>query len=201
MNHIHESNILKFSKDNLPWNYVSEGVWCGGRFELPNLSTGYHGLVMEWLNHCITKFDRPKILLVSEGNKVKSHFKALYKNCEIFTTDLHWDLQSEPDIVADICKLGSLPLKEFDIIVNHSVLEHVYAPFAAMQNMTNSLKNNGYLITGTHPPAFRYHQFPRDYIRFVIDWWYDIPQFIQELELLELFQVQQHYVFSCYHKE
>jgi len=200
MNHIHDPKILKYSKGKRPWNYVSEGVWVGGRFELPNLSTGYHGLVMEWLNHSVSQLKNPKLLLVSEGNKVKSHFKAIYKNCEILTTDLHWDLQTEPDITADICKLGSLPVNEFDIIVNHSVLEHVYAPFVAMQNMVNSLKKGGYLITGTHPPAFRYHQFPRDYIRFVIDWWYDLPQFIKGIELQEFFQVQQHYVFSCYKK-
>jgi len=93
-----------------------------------------------------------------------------------------------------------LPKNEYDIIINHSVIEHVYAPYLAMLNMSNALKSGGYLITGTHPPAFRYHQFPRDYIRFVIDWWYDLPQFIADIELYEFYQEGQSYVFSCYKK-
>ncbi len=203
MNFIHEEKLTKFSKNGNKWDYASQGVWVGGRYPLPNLSTGFHQLVMDWFNHFSSElpiYNRAKILLVSEGKEVKGHFQSIYKGHDIFTTDLHWDLQSKPDIIGDICQSKTLPKNEYDIIINHSVIEHVYAPFAAMQNMVNALKKGGYLITGTHPPAFRYHQFPRDYIRFVIDWWYDLPQFIKGIELYEFFQEGQSYVFSCYHK-
>ncbi len=201
MNFIHEAKLTRFSKNGNKWDYASQGVWVGGCYKLPNLSQGYHGLVMAWIEHCIGKFENPKILLVSEGKEVKEHFQSKYKNCEISTTDLHWDLQSKPDIIGDICKPETLPKNKYDIIINHSVLEHVYDPFGAMVSMSNALKNGGYLITGTHPPSFRYHQFPRDYIRFVIDWWYDLPQFIKGIYLYEFFQEGQSYVFSCYHKK
>ncbi len=200
MNFIHDAKLVKFSKNANPWNYASQGVWVGGRYPLPNLSTGFHQLVMDWFNLLLLDFKKPKILLVSEGKEVKSHFQSVYPECKISTVDLHWDLQSKPDIIGDICKPETLPDNEHDIIINHSVIEHVYDPFGAMKNMVNALKKGGYLITGTHPPAFRYHQFPRDYIRFVIDWWYDLPQFIKGIELEEFFQEGQSYVFSCYRK-
>ncbi len=208
MNHIHEAKYTRFSKNGNKWNYDSQGVWVGGRYPLPNLSTGFHQLVIDWFDFFLKDFEYPnnarndpKVLLVSEGKEVKEHFKSAYKHCEIFTTDLHWDLQSKPDIIGDLCKAETLPKNEYDIIINHSVIEHVYDPFGAMKNMVNALKKGGYLITGTHPPAFRYHQFPRDYIRFVIDWWYDLPQFIPGIELEEFFQEGQSYVFSCYYKK
>ncbi len=200
MNFIHEEKLTRFSKNGNKWDYKSQGVWVGGRYELPNLSTGYHGLVMEWFNHCISKFKNPKILLVAEGENVQAHFQKNYPGCDFLTWDLFWDLQSKPDIIGDICKCDSRAFDEFDIVINHSVIEHVYSPFNAMLCMSRYIKKGGYLITGTHPPAFRYHQFPRDYIRFVIDWWYDLPEFIEGIELEEFFQEGQSYVFSCYYK-
>lgn len=200
MNFIHDEKLTRFSKNGNKWDYASQGVWVGGRYPLPNLSTGYHQLVMEWFNYYLGQSYDLNILLVSEGKEVKEHFQSVYKSCKIFTTDLHWYLQSKPDIIGDICKPETLSKNEYDIIINHSVIEHVYDPFGAMKNMVNALKKGGYLITGTHPPGFQYHQFPRDYIRFVIDWWYDLPQFIGGIELVEFFQEGQSYVFSCYKK-
>lgn len=198
MNNKHDNNL--FSKNNINWNYIQQGVWVGGRYELPNLSGGFHGLIMQWAKTYAGRFKKPKVLLVSEGLDVKTHLQKQFLNWEIETMDLYWDLQSKPDIIADLCKHNSLPFNKYDLVINHSVLEHVYDPFTAMKNMINSLKSKGFLISATHPPNFGYHQFPRDYMRFIIDWWYDIPNYIDGVTLQELYQLNQDYVFTTYEK-
>lgn len=154
MKDIHKNN--KFSKDGLSWDYTSQGVWVGGRHPLPNLSTGYHGLFFEWIKYYAAKFKEPKILLVSEGELVKNQLKLEFPNWNIRTLDLFWDLQSKPDIEADVCNPDWIysNSNKYNLVINHSILEHVYAPFAAMANMAWVLSKNGYLLSGTHPPWF-----------------------------------------------
>ena len=54
-----------------------------------------------------------------------------------------------------------------------------------MLNLTKSLKVGGILVTHTHPPNQEYHQYPY-YFRFMIDWWIDLPKYIDGIELLEV---------------
>jgi SAM-dependent methyltransferase len=194
----HDNNI--FSRNNITWDYTQQGVWVGGRYNLPNLSEGYHGLIMQWVKVYAGRFKNPKVLLVAEGINVKNYIQTQFPTWEIETTDLYWDLQSKPDIIADLCQVDSLPINKYDLIINHSVLEHVYDPFSSMKNMVNSLKTKGFLISATHPPNFGYHQVPRDYFRFVIDWWYDLPNYINNILLQELYQLNQDYIFTTYEK-
>jgi SAM-dependent methyltransferase len=78
-----------------------------------------------------------------------------------------------PDILFDICENLDLDLKEkYDKIVCLAVLEHVYNPFAAVENLRLMLKKNGFLF-GYVPYLYHYHA-PKDlkfqdYFRFSKD--------------------------------
>lgn len=49
-------------------------------------------------------------------------------------------------LIGDICKYEfELPSSAYDIVLLQEVLEHTYAPFAALVNVNKILKDNGYL--------------------------------------------------------
>jgi len=190
-----------FSLNNINWDYTKyEYWWIGHKFVVNNLSGGFHGLLKQWWDFYSSEFQNPKVLLISENNDVKRVFNDLYKNWDIHTLDLYTNLQSgTSDILSDIC--SDKLTNKYDIIINQATLEHLYNPFGAVENMCNSLNKGGYLITHTHAQVFGYHSAPRDYIRFMIDWWYDLPQYIKDIELVELYEDDRIiHVFTCYKK-
>ena len=155
---------------------------------------------MQWLNH-YNKGNN--ILLVSETDKVKNEFKLEYPQLNFYTIDFFPELQTNTvDYKIDICNMNKESINiKFDVILNQATLEHVYNPFIAMKNLTTLLNKDGVLLTHTHPPGFGYHQHPRDYIRFMKDWWYDLPKFLDnEVELSQLFMDKNTHVFTCYKK-
>jgi SAM-dependent methyltransferase len=196
----HDDEI--FSKFNNIWDYSRHNnVWVGGLFEVNNSSGGYHGILKQWWEHYIDVNEEKNVLLVSEGNGVKKYFEDLYPKWSFKTTGKYYDIQgSEPDIIADICENDSLPKNEFDLVICQATLEHVYNPWGVIKNFEKTLKSNGILLMHTHPPGFRYHSFPRDYFRFMKDWWYDIPVYLNSLNLLELYMDKNEVVFTTYIK-
>jgi SAM-dependent methyltransferase len=115
--------------------------------------------------------------------------------------EINTEKSLENVIVGDICNLKNpLEVNKYDLIINQATLEHVYNPFQAMYNLTQSLTQNGILLTHTHPPAFVYHRYPSDYFRFMKDWWLELHRYIQNIELLEFFMFENKHVFTCYHK-
>lgn len=196
-------NNTEFSSSNLNWNFVQSYV--GGTFPVSNLSRGFHGILQQWWEY-YSKEKINNVLLISENNKVKQELGNKYKNWNITTLDLYFELSdSSPDIVGDICDPNLIEkhnlLNTYDIVINQAILEHVYDPFGAMKNMSKCLKSGGHLITHTHARNMKYHSFPNDYIRFMIDWWYDLPKYINNIKLVE-FHEDYHSinVFSCYEK-
>jgi len=191
----------KYCKSNNQWDYdLYKNYWVGGKFEVNNLSSGYHGILKQWWEYYKDTNKQNDVLLVSEGNNIKSQFETQYPNWSFKTTDMFYDLQSKPDIVADICDDNCLPENEFDIIICQATLEHVYNPFNAINNFQKSLKPTGILLIHTHPPGFDYHSYPRDYFRFMKDFWYDIPKWNPNLELLEFYMLKNEQVFTTYIK-
>jgi len=166
-----------------------------------NLSTGFHGLLKQWWEY-YGSIGIKDVLLVGENNIVKNELSSLYKNWNISTLDLYTELRdSKSDIIADICAYNLQLGKKYDLIINQAILEHVYNPFGAMKNMCEHLNKGGYLITHASAQNYPYHQFPRDYNRFMIDWWYDIPFNIKDIRLIELYEdYKSLQVFSCYEK-
>lgn len=189
-----------WSSANKNWDiYLYEDRWIGGRVIVPNLSKGYHGILKQWWDF-YNKNQISDVLLISEGNEVKKIFQNYYSNWNIKTTDKYFDLQSKPDIIADICKSNSLPEKSFDLIINQATFEHLYNPWAAIENCAKALKLNGIITIHSHPPGFPYHSYPRDYFRFMKDWWHDIPYFFNGIELIEFCMYDNMHVFAAYRK-
>jgi hypothetical protein len=203
----HDNEI--YSKNNLNWN-LSGGdhttFWIGGQYDAPNLSKGFHGILKQYWDYYTKLYfnsEKINVLLVSENINVKKQLEDLYPNWDIDIIDLYPELQSDDGniIIGDICLLNNpIPENKYNLIISQAILEHVYNPFQAMVNFSKGLKQNGLLVIHTHPPGFGYHRYPSDYIRFMKDWWYDIEKYIDELELLELYQKNNNHVFSCYRK-
>jgi len=173
----------------MEWNFKKEGFFVGGKFPLPNLSKGMHDIMRQWWWHYAPP--NPSVLLVSETNETKKVFEGVYPTWS-FTT---LNMDSDADIVHDI--LTPIAFK-FDLIINQAMLEHCYDPFGAMKNMFNMLTTNGIIVSHTHVPGFPEHRYPRDYFRFMSDWWVDLKNHFNVV-LLEHYQDKDH-VFTCYRK-
>lgn len=201
-----EHNTCLYSKSKQPWNLtIQPGHYTiGGLFKVSNLSNGYHGILQQWWEfYTYRESDSTiNVLLISENNKVKSEFKARYPSWNIVTIDNYPEISTTNDVdtVGDICNSVNPIVGKFDLIINQATLEHVYNPFQAMSNLISSLNEGGFLLTHTHPPNQEYHQYPRDYFRFMIDWWIDLPKYITHIELMEVYMHNNAHVFSCYKK-
>ena len=119
-------------------------------------------LVNETIENC------GKILDVGRSSRLA---KEQFKGGQAATLDIT-QYEDYPDIVDDLCNPQRLGSEEYDGVICISVLEHVYDPFAAVENLRNSLKPGG-LFIGYTPFLFRYHG-PKslafkDYYRFSRD--------------------------------
>jgi len=93
-------------------------------------------------------------------------------NCKsLQTLDVN-DYGEYPDIICDICSDVSELEKKYDKIICIAILEHVYDPFKAVDNLKKMLKNNG-IIYGYVPYLYHYHApddlLFQDYFRFSKD--------------------------------
>ncbi|AGD92029.1 methyltransferase type 11 [Megavirus lba] len=196
-------SVEQYSKDKNIWKLPVFGLasWVGGHMPVSNLSKGYHGVMKQWWDHYMKGTD---VLLISENNNIKKEFQVLYPKYKFTTVDFYPELihatSADCDIVADVCKRNVLPKNSYDLIINQATLEHLYNPFQAMENFFESLKVGGICVSHTHPPKMPYHSFPRDYFRFMKDWWYDLPKHFPNIELLELYMYNDFHVFTCYRR-
>lgn len=200
-----------FSKEGKKWNtkqyegFFQTLTWggngrVGGWFKADNLGGGYFGIMQQWWD----QYNKgTNVLLVSDDNKCKESWKVAYPSWTFTTLDYFPELKADGncDINASICaKVNPLPINTFDLIVNKATLEHVPDPVRALENCFAALKKDGVLVLHTHSKNAEIHRYPRDYFRFIVDFWYDLPQFIENIELLELLETGEHHVFVCYRK-
>jgi hypothetical protein len=68
-----------------------------------------------------------------------------------------------------------------------------------MKNMVQALKKNRILLIHTESIACGHHAYPRDYFRFMKDWWKDIQKEFK-IKLLELYIKKNNHIFVCYRK-
>ena len=87
-----------------------------------------------------------------------SHRTSGYVKTDMLTSP------GKPDIFSDII---ALPFKDesFDTILCTHVLEHVYDPFCAFNEMKRALRRGGVIIIGT-PLIYWIHEAPVDYLRY-----------------------------------
>lgn len=83
------------------------------------------------------------------------------RGLDIVTLDIQES--RNPDIVADLCAWREP--EAFDAIFCSEVLEHIWAPHLAVDNMLASLKTGGRLVL-TAPFLFPIHGAPHDYFRY-----------------------------------
>lgn len=118
------------------------------------------------LNHISTTDD-----ILDIGRAMRDKFSKI-KCQSIETLDVN-DFGDYPDIICDICDDNLEVLSDkYDKIICIAILEHVYNPFKAIQNLRNMLKKNGELY-GFVPYLYHYHA-PKnlkfqDYFRFSKD--------------------------------
>ena len=111
-------------------------------------------------------------------------------NCNILETLDVNDFGSYPDIICDICSDITGLENKYDKIICIAILEHVYDPFKAVQNLNKMLKNNG-IIYGMVPYLYHYHA-PQDlkfqdYIRFSKD---ALAYLFKDFQSIELYPIR-----------
>lgn len=97
------------------------------------------------------------------------------------------DFGDYPDIICDICNDISGLEDKYDKIICLAILEHVYDPFKAIQNLRSMLKKSG-MIYGFVPYLYNYHapidlKF-QDYFRFSKD---SLAYLFKDFYQIELF--------------
>jgi len=81
---------------------------------------------------------------------------SLFRASQLQSSDINDNTQSPVDIIDDICAPSRLMPLSYDGIICLSVLEHVYDPFTAADNLYKILKPEGHLLLHL-PFLFRYH--------------------------------------------
>ena len=105
------------------------------------------------------------------GKCMREKFFQIKSN-NVQTLDVN-EYENYPDIIFDLCgKLDSSLINKYDKIICLAILEHVYNPFKAVENLEQMLTENG-KIFGYVPFLYHYHA-PKnlkfqDYFRFSKD--------------------------------
>lgn len=83
---------------------------------------------------------------------------------------LSMDLDDEPDYQCDACNMEVIPSNSIDAVLCIAVLEHVYNPFKAIEEIYRVLRKGGYIF-GYVPFLYGFHAKPdgyRDYFRYTV---------------------------------
>jgi hypothetical protein len=193
------SPVVEFSASNKKWNTEFNGGY-GGWIPVPNHSHGYHGLLKQWWEEYGLGTSS---LFISETNEVGSVINKLYPTTKILTTDYYLGLVEDgrTDIIWNLYDQIPLDLSShrFSSIVCQATFEHLMDPVGVIRNFVLLLEEGGYIYMHTHTPMYPYHPWPKDYLRFFPDWFYDIPEIVSNIKLTELYCKEGH-VFAVYHK-
>jgi hypothetical protein len=177
----------------------ARAMLSSGHILVPNVSGFYHGILRRWLE----KFGLgSKCLLISETKAVAAVFAKHYPATEFISTDFYLDLQPDPKchVVWDLCsQTPPAELRGFHSIVCQATLEHVLDPVQVLRNLSAILAEGGHLFIQTHTPAYTYHPYPRDYLRYQPDWFQDVGKHLHSLTLTQLLCIDGH-AFAVYRR-
>ena len=144
----------------------------------------FRDLILETINHNDEVLDIGKTM----GEK----FELI--NCKTLDTLDMNDFGDYPNIIFDLCTDLDPELEEkYDKIICMAILEHVYNPFKAVENLKKILKSNG-KIYGYAPYLYHYHAHKnlkfQDYFRFSKD---ALVYLFKDFNNLELFPYRGRY--------
>ena len=131
------------------------------------------------------------------GKAMREKFQDI--KCKSVETLDAYDYGDHPDIIFDLCSESANELQNrYDKIICISVLQHVYDPFKAINNLKTMLKDGGVLY-GMVPYIYSYHapenlEF-QDYFRFSKD---SLAYLFREFKEVELFPIRGR-VSSAFH--
>ena len=136
----------------------------------------------------ILKEIEPHDHVVDMGMAMREKHKRI-KSALLQTIDAN-DFGDYPDIICDICADINGLENKYDKIICLAVLEHVYNPFKAIENLRLMLKDNG-IIYGFVPYLYKYHA-PmdlkyQDYFRFSKD---TLAYLFKDFSNVELFPLR-----------
>lgn len=190
---------IKIHKLSKSWNCEISKGWVGGRFEVSNLSRGYHGILKQWIDYYQKK--SANCLLVSENSIVKDQFSLEYPDLKFSTLEYYEEMNQNVDLKYNLCEFWDHSIMEkYDIILCQATFEHLYDPCTAIKNLKNILNQEGILLIHTHVPGMVYHPFPKDYFRFYSDWFFEVENFCKGLKLIDLIEVDTN-IFSAYMRD
>jgi SAM-dependent methyltransferase len=109
-------------------------------------------------------FSDANVLSIGAGGEINT-LLSCYADKNKFTVS-SFDINPDraPDILGDICR-SPLPENHYDFVVMCEVLEHIYEPKSALENIHSSLKSDGKFIIST-PYCLPIHDSPHDYFRY-----------------------------------
>ncbi len=140
-----------------------------------------HGFTDPWIR-CVEslppwdKFKIEKLRDLIASSSAILDVSASLRNFKAFLPDMTGravttvdiDPEINPDVIADICDLHMFESSTFDGIICLAVLEHVYDPIRACEELSRVAKDGAKCFAYV-PWMWPYHQSPKDFYRFSSD--------------------------------
>lgn len=133
--------------------------------------------VTDLIRRAADMYDKKENLVIDIAPDVRGGAAQFFKNAEIFTIGL-----SGCDSEMDICSESIVVKRHADVLVCTEVLEHVFSPEKAVENILKMLKTNGVAVVSV-PFNFRIHGPLPDRWRFTE---HGLRSLFYKFEILEL---------------
>jgi hypothetical protein len=156
-----------------------------------NIDEKYLKSDLNFRNEIIDKI-KNNMRVLDIGKSMRGEFQKI-KCKEIKTLDINI-FENYPDIQFDLSEEIEIEKTElyerFDVIICLAILEHVYNPFIAIQNIKKMLTNNG-IIFGYVPFLYHYHApqdlYFQDYYRYSKD---GLAYLLKDFKNLKIYPVR-----------
>ena len=143
--------------------------------------------ILTWLESVRTRFVQPGAAVLEIGSlDVNGSARTVFQPGAAEYLGVDRAAGAGVDMVADAATLDLG--RQFDVVLCCETLEHTRDPFAIIERLKAHLRPGGLLIVTTPGNGFGEHFFPRDYFRFMPNFYEDI--LFDGMEILEIAQIQ-----------